>query len=570
MLALHGSLSLDAQARVFRPTDARKIVLATNVAETSLTVPGIEVVVDSGLVRRTRYHRGRGVLTLVPIALDAADQRAGRAGRVGPGTVLRLWQERTVLDAATPPEIHRDSLVPLVLAASAVGVGDAAELPWLDPPKPHALDAAREALRALGAIDEDGALTQTGSDLFGLPLDPALGRLIVEARQRRPEALHDATDLAAALSSPKPLFSGPRPANDDDDLRGSTPWPDAALDGLDPEGEGGCDATALIRAMREGDPKRHRLDRFALQSARAVAKRLRSVVGAEPHPPPFDRKRLAELILAAWPDAAHVARRRKRAVAFSNGGTELELSQRSAVAEDEADAILVLEVRAVARHRLEQQLRCSAAMPVPEAWLREAGLGRDRLAGASTEGGSAVAVVERVYAGRVLSRRTEVPRGEMAVQTLLTLFLRGSILDVRTARERHATWSLAALLRKDPPPPPFEAWAEAELRGVGVDSGADLALLSADDLLPDAIEPDEAAKLQRAYPRELKLPDARYALTYHPDRRLLELKKLSGPRKTLPSAALRALGPRLAHRGGRQGRQADPPPLRRPRTPNSR
>src|SRR5690606_12838295 len=115
---LHGGMSLDRQARVFEPCRRRKLVLATNVAETSLTIPGVGVVIDSGLVRRTQYHAGRGFLRLAPVALDAADQRAGRAGRTAPGVAYRLWSVSAILERRSPPEIYRESLVPLVLAAT--------------------------------------------------------------------------------------------------------------------------------------------------------------------------------------------------------------------------------------------------------------------------------------------------------------------------------------------------------------------------------------------------------------------------------------------------------------------
>ena len=119
---LHGGLSLKEQSRVFAPSSHQKVVLTTNVAETSLTVPGVRWVVDSGLVRQTRYRAGRGYLTLCAVAADSAAQRAGRAGRTAPGHCIRLWSKSAQLDRMTLPEIHRESLTPLVFAAAAVGV----------------------------------------------------------------------------------------------------------------------------------------------------------------------------------------------------------------------------------------------------------------------------------------------------------------------------------------------------------------------------------------------------------------------------------------------------------------
>ncbi|MEC8424886.1 MAG: helicase-related protein, partial [Myxococcota bacterium] len=179
VLALHGGLRLEEQGRIFESGPRRRVVLATNVAETSLTVPRIGVVIDSGLVRRTRYRKGRGHLSLLPIAEDSAAQRAGRAGRLGPGVAIALWSPETRLSPRTPPEIHREGLAPLVLASAACG-RPALDLPFLDPPRAHAVDTAREHLRLLGAIDPDHAITPRGMRLFGLPLDARLGRLLVE------------------------------------------------------------------------------------------------------------------------------------------------------------------------------------------------------------------------------------------------------------------------------------------------------------------------------------------------------------------------------------------------------
>jgi len=331
ILPLHGGLSLDDQARVFRPASRRKVVLATNVAETSVTVPGIGVVIDSGLVRRTRYHRGRGFLTLTPIAADSAEQRAGRAGRTGPGACIRLWSERARLEASTPPEIRREALLPLVLAAAACGARTE-DLRFLDPPQEYAVTAACDDGRALGALDEGGVITATGRDLFGLPLDPPLGRLLIEARGG--DSLPDAIDLVSALAVGRPLFRGPPKHEDDRGLRA-----------------GGCDASALVAAVRRGEPGRHELAPAALSEARANAKRLRGALGLPAkadRDAPIDPKALGLTALAADPRAAHVARERRGRIYWSNGGTEIELGRESAAGlAENPKALVVYETRAL-------------------------------------------------------------------------------------------------------------------------------------------------------------------------------------------------------------------------------
>ena len=222
---------------------------------------------------------------------------------------------------------------------------------------------------------------------------------------------------------------------------------------------------------------------------------------------------------------------------WSNGGTELELGRDVALPEDKIDEqpyALVLDTHAVGRHRLEQRLLATALMPVPRAWLLEAGLGRDRLEQPVLRSGVALAVVERVYAGKVLDRQETVPEGTLAREAVAALFLRGSLFDVATARERLDARALWARLNDQEPPPPLADWTMARLEELGLERGDEVALLSRDDLLPDDLEPWERETLDRTYPRRLELPDASYRLVYHPQQRLLELVRERGTRKALP------------------------------------
>ncbi|MEO1338388.1 MAG: helicase-related protein, partial [Myxococcota bacterium] len=234
VVPLHGSLSTQEQTAVFATAAKPKIILSTNVAETSVTVPGVRTVIDSGLVRQVRYIQGRATLTLLPAARDAAEQRAGRAGRMAPGHCLRLWRRNAHLENHTPPGIFRMSLVPLVLASRAHG-RDPAALEWLDVPKTHALESATDELKALGALDASGQITERGRALFHLPVDPWLGRVLVEAEKAK--RLDDAIDLVAALEVGRPMFVASTSPLADDDPRSA-----------------GCDIVALIRALRETHP----------------------------------------------------------------------------------------------------------------------------------------------------------------------------------------------------------------------------------------------------------------------------------------------------------------------------
>ena len=182
LLPLHGRLPPEAQERALAPSARRKVVLATNVAETSVTLDGVVAVVDSGLVRQARFDPAIGLQRLETrdVAQDSADQRAGRAGRTGPGVCERLWTEgqHRGRPPRTPPEIRRADLSGPLLDLKAWGA-DPAAFPWLDPPSPAALAEAEATLREIGAVDDAGGLTPDGRVLARLPAAPRVARLIV-------------------------------------------------------------------------------------------------------------------------------------------------------------------------------------------------------------------------------------------------------------------------------------------------------------------------------------------------------------------------------------------------------
>jgi ATP-dependent helicase HrpB len=204
LFPLYGDLPWEAQDRAIRPAKGarRKVVLATPIAETSLTIEGIGVVIDSGLVRVPEFDPRTGLtrLTTIRVSLASAEQRAGRAGRLGPGVCHRLWSEATQrgLTARPVPEIRAADLTPLALELAQWGARDAETLSWLDPPPEGALARARSLLTDLGALESNGAITPAGRSMAALPLHPRLAHMI-----RRAEALglgQAACDIAALLS----------------------------------------------------------------------------------------------------------------------------------------------------------------------------------------------------------------------------------------------------------------------------------------------------------------------------------------------------------------------------------
>ncbi len=196
---LHGDLAIDAQQAAILPGPRRRVVLATNIAETSLTIEGVGIVVDSGLARVSRFDSGLGLsrLDTVRIARDNADQRAGRAGRLGPGAAFRLWTEATqrTLAPSRSPEIVDADLLPLALDLAIWGEPDAS-LSWITPPQPGALAEARRILRDLGAMKDDAA-TPHGRAIHELGVHPRIGHLLIEGRRMGLGGL--AADIAALL-----------------------------------------------------------------------------------------------------------------------------------------------------------------------------------------------------------------------------------------------------------------------------------------------------------------------------------------------------------------------------------
>jgi len=206
ILPLFARLSVEEQDRVFRTTNARRIVLATNVAETSLTVPGIRYVVDAGLARVKRYSYRNKVeqLQIEPVAQSAANQRAGRCGRVADGVCIRLYDEQDFLQRPkfTDPEILRSSLASVILRMKSLHLTDVESFPFIEPPLGRAIADGYQLLQELGAVDDDNALTPLGRKLAKLPLDPRVGRMILAAQEYH--CLTEVLIVASALSVQDP------------------------------------------------------------------------------------------------------------------------------------------------------------------------------------------------------------------------------------------------------------------------------------------------------------------------------------------------------------------------------
>jgi ATP-dependent helicase HrpB len=343
ILPLHGGLSAAEQDCALRPNTGhgRRVVLATDIAETSLTIEGVTAVVDSGLARKPRFDPASGLTRLVtePISRASADQRSGRAGRLGPGICYRLWTRAQ--EAGRPEhrtaEILQADLAPLVLELAVWGIRDPSRLAWLDPPPAGAWSHGVRLLQLLGALDQVGAITGTGRRMAQLPVHPRLARMLIGGHGK--DASRPAADLAALLSDRDPWLSRPglpRPA----DIRLRL----QALEQLRASGEAaGAERRGLVAA-----------DRLSRQLLRIMGT---DKDGANPES--------GALLALAYPD--RVAKRRPGA-----DGRYLLAAGPGAVLPPD-DPLAVHELLVVAEvDALQREGRIRLALPISEAALRDA------------------------------------------------------------------------------------------------------------------------------------------------------------------------------------------------------
>ncbi|MBI3792628.1 MAG: ATP-dependent helicase HrpB [Gemmatimonadetes bacterium] len=380
---LHGTMAPGAQDAAIAPSPAgeRKVVLATTIAETSLTIEGVRVVIDAGLVRVPRFSPRTGMTRLetVRVSKASAEQRRGRAGRVAPGACRRLWpeHEHAALLDRLPPEITQADLAPLALDLAAAGVQDPATLRWLDAPSPARFTQARALLAELGAFDAAGRLTAHGRAMSALPLHPRLAHLLLAARARGLGAI--ACDLAALLADRdvlRPLGAGPGPAEADVRLRLEAIARGPGAAGLAPHALA-VDHGALARVREEAGQLRRALG-IARQDGRESAT--------------FDATHDAGLLLAlAYPE--RIARRRDGGAPryVMRGGQGAVLAGAQSLAASEWLAIAEVDGQA-------QEARIYLAAPMTDADVR-------------TIAGDAIVTEDEVTwdaaAGRVRAKRTE-------------------------------------------------------------------------------------------------------------------------------------------------------------------
>ncbi len=536
-IPLHGDLPPDAQDRAFDNTQSqrRRVILATNVAETSITLPGITAVVDTGLVRQRVHQSRRIVLALRPISEASTEQRRGRAGRLGPGICYRLWEEHGQLEQETLPEIRREDLTQFVLTVASTGYRPQ-DLTFLDAPPDFAVERAQTALKSWGVLSDDGTLTTEGAKICALPVNPLHARLLVKA----PSSLRrDLIDLIATLERPAVLWQriDRLPTERQDTVR------EARQKELFRDG---CDATTAIRTLRHGDNKRHHLHKTALAECRRIATQLRDFFGLPPvmkdkasaQP---NRNALIAYLLREWDTCAYVQRRKGKG--WGNGHEEVLLDSDSLLPE-ERNAALILETVGIAKGT-RVQLMGRTAMPCSFDDLVNAGIGNSQLAAPRLEGADIVAEVVTEYAGREIGRSRQPLSGTLLRDALASLILSGSLLSEVGAQLTRAidAWILHRALNPDIETSETvdltpHAWLTSRLKVLGVEVAEDWQLLSPDDLTFTEIDPNTITEIEAQYPKEFSVNGAKFDVEYNPAQKLVTLRWQRGIRKPTLSPVL--------------------------------
>ncbi|MCZ4307691.1 helicase-related protein [Vibrio atlanticus] len=506
----------------------RKVILATNVAETSLTIPDIGVVIDSGLERRTVQRNGRTTLMLKSISRASAKQRAGRAGRVMDGACVRLYGEHAALELVTPPELQREELIEPMLAAACCGA-PLESLSFLDPIPEKSLNSATQTLLTMEAIKADHQITEHGKKLYPLPIDALYADIVTRIKTK---ALKEAmVDLTAALSVPARLYQLPNNAEH--------------LEALAQQEKEGCDLTLLIQIVRGREYPNLEIDQQALNEAQGLAKQMREVfelpqleVASR-----FQRIELLNTIVQLHPELVFV-RRLKRKEAFANGVLEVVLGRRNRFPDNE-QAMLVLDTHSLPGRGVKQTLTlATVTAPIPLELIIDAELGEWEQGETIVNDDGVYTGMALVYAGRTITTKLVAAEGQLSLKPIVDLVSNGVQLpgfaQARTQQIKH--WQLYVKLGLDEQTQytpeieniNFELWLIEQLEVLGVTDVSELEMFDHADIPFDGIPTWLYSEFSEKYPFALSLADLQLEVEYLPARKLIYVHYQSGSRKLSP------------------------------------
>ncbi|EGU31718.1 putative ATP-dependent helicase [Vibrio sp. N418] len=526
---LHASVS-DEQREVALNIQAQpKVVLATNVAETSLTIPNIALVIDSGLERRTEQRNGRTTLSLKHISQASAKQRSGRAGRVMDGVCVRLYGEHAALALVTPPEMHREALTEAMLAAACCHQ-PLSSLDFLEPLPEKTLHQATQLLLNMQAIDEQGNATEHGRKMYPLPIDALLADLVTRMPSK---ALKEAMiDYTAALATPAKLYRIIGNEEQQEQLAQQEPL--------------GCDVQLAIGLIRGESFSALEISNDALNDARALAAQMREVFEL-PQLEVASRYRHGDLVNAIavlHPELVFI-RREKRREALANGIIEVTLGRESRF-NKQAEAAIVLDTHSLPGRGVKQTLTLATqVLPLELSALQALGLGQWQEGAVIVEqnqAGQEQTYIEMglIYAGRTIATKRELAQGALAITPILKAVIAGDLLaGFYPMRHRQILlWRLYVELglaeQKEHHQVTFEGWFTEQLQLLDLTDIDELELFCAEDFVFEGIPDWQYDDFAERFPFTLALGDLNLDVEYQPAAKLVTVLYRDGLRKGDP------------------------------------
>lgn len=520
VIGLFSGCSQGQQKLALQQQSQQRVILATNVAETSLTIPNITCVIDSGLERRTHLRQGKTVLALEAIAKDSAKQRKGRAGRTQAGICIKLYGEFAPLIERTPSEVTREALTELVLASACAGF-PVNTLDFLEPLPQSSLQIATEQLLAVKAINKSFHATELGEILYPLPIDAELAFLIT---QMPSNALKQAMiDIASIISVPARVYQLPSKSDELEALNKCLP--------------NHCDFELAIAVIR-GQANSLYVDENALSEAKQFSGQLREAFSLPEldKAASYDREALLHAIAKAKPNSIFIKRHNRRG-AFGNGLLEVIPAKESRVKES-AQAMLVLDTYALAGKGTKQSMTLATmSAPIKTSLIKDLELG-DLISTEPVLIDEQIFVTQkREYAGVTIDEYNTLASGESLLKACSELTLNDYLFlpvgqQIKTEMAYHALYNLHEKIDQVLPEP--NEYIYQTLKDLGVESQDDLTLIEAEDLFYSGVEDWLITPFKEKYPLVVKLPELTLKVEYKFLAKRITVHYDSGSRKEAP------------------------------------
>ncbi|WP_114766317.1 helicase-related protein [Vibrio rhodolitus] len=521
---LHASVSDKQREIALNPQTQTKVVLATNVAETSLTIANIALVIDSGLERRTEQRNGRTTLSLKHISQASSKQRAGRAGRVMDGQCVRLYGEHAALSAVTPPEMFRESLIEAMLASASCNEA-LSELDFLDLLPEKSLAQAKQILLDMAAIEPSGLATEHGRKIYPLPIDALLADLVTRMPTR---ALKEVMiDYTAVLATPARLYQ----------VKGD----EEQLEAQAKEESKGCDGQLAVGILRGKHYPAISVDQEALAEARGLSEQMRELfelpmleVASR-----YDHQQWLEAMARLHPELVFV-RRAKRKEALANGMMEVVLGRDSRLPNG-VEAALVLDTHSIPGRGVKQTLTLATqTMPLELRMLPQIPVGEWQQGDTVADETGTFVEMQLVYAGRVIATEKQAAQGALALQPMLEAVKQGEKLAGLYLQRKQEIdhWRIYVDLglaeTTDHHDVTFDIWFNQQLELLELDDVDELDLFSAEDFPFEGIPYWQYQEFAELHPFTLLLGDLNLDVEYYPSRKLIHVVYRDGLRKGDP------------------------------------